>query len=62
MGLKPKSKGHANFYECCDLMKKVYLKYIYIVTFFGGSLFEVVSSIAKKSGSYIHFIGSSHLV
>ena len=25
MGLKPKSKGHANFYECCDLTKKVYL-------------------------------------
>ena len=26
MGLKPKNKGHANFYECCDLTKKVYLK------------------------------------
>ena len=25
MGLKPKNKGHANFYECCDLTKKVYL-------------------------------------
>ena len=24
-GLKPKSKGHMNFYECCDLTKKVYL-------------------------------------
>ena len=24
-GLKPKNKSHANFYECCDLMKKVYL-------------------------------------
>ena len=24
-GLKPKNKGHANFYECCDLTKKVYL-------------------------------------
>ena len=23
-GLKPKNKGHMNFYECCDLMKKVY--------------------------------------
>ena len=21
-GLKPKNKGHANFYECCDLTKK----------------------------------------
>ena len=29
MGLKPKNNGHANFYECCDLTKKVYLIYIY---------------------------------
>ena len=27
-GLKPKIKGHANFYECSDLTKKVYLTYI----------------------------------
>ena len=26
MGLKPKNKGCANFYECCDLTKKVYLE------------------------------------
>ena len=25
MGLKPKNKGHINFYECCYLTKKVYL-------------------------------------
>ena len=24
-GLKPKNKGHTNFYECCDLTKKLYL-------------------------------------
>ena len=24
-GLKPKNKGHVNFYECCDLTKNVYL-------------------------------------
>ena len=30
-GLKPKNKGHTNFYECCDLTKKVYL--IYTVEF-----------------------------
>ena len=24
-GLKPKNKGHSNFYECCDLTEKVYL-------------------------------------
>ena len=26
--LKPKNKGHANFYECFDLTEKVYLVYI----------------------------------
>ena len=26
-GLKPINKGHTNFYECCDLTKKVYLMY-----------------------------------
>ena len=25
-GLTPKNKGHTNFYKCCDLTKKVYLK------------------------------------
>ena len=29
MGLKPKNKGHANFYECCDLTEKVYLLFIH---------------------------------
>ena len=28
-GLKPKNNDHMNFYECCDLTKKVYLIYIY---------------------------------
>ena len=27
-GLKPKNKGHTNFYECCDLKKKIRLEYI----------------------------------
>jgi hypothetical protein len=27
-GLKPKNKDHTNFYECCDLTKKVYLMYL----------------------------------
>ena len=26
--LKPENKGHMNFYECCDLTKKVCLKYL----------------------------------
>ena len=29
-GLKPKNKGHKNFYECCDLTKKVCLMFIYV--------------------------------
>ena len=28
-GLKPKNKDHMNFYECCDLTKKVYLMLLY---------------------------------
>ena len=31
-GLKLKNKGHINFYECCDLAKKVYLMYIQELT------------------------------
>ena len=27
-GLKPKYKGHPNFYQCCDFMKRVYLLYV----------------------------------
>ena len=35
-GLKPKNKGYTNFYECCDLTKKVYLKYVvtYVSNYF----------------------------
>ena len=32
-GLKPKNKGHTNFYKCCDLMKKVYLVHILKLVF-----------------------------
>ena len=28
-GLKHKNKGRTNFYECCDLTKKLYLQYIH---------------------------------
>ena len=30
-GLKLKNKDQANFYECCDLTKKVYLTYVCIM-------------------------------
>ena len=29
-GLKLENKGHTNFYECCDLTKKVYLVNAYV--------------------------------
>ena len=28
-GSEAQNKGHANFYECCDLTEKVYLMYMY---------------------------------
>ena len=28
-GLQPKNKGHINFYECCDLTKKVCLMHTF---------------------------------
>ena len=31
-GLKPKNKGHTDFYECCDLTKKVYLMFFFDYT------------------------------
>ena len=32
-GLKPKNKAHTNFYECCDLTKKVYLLQVLITLY-----------------------------
>ena len=32
-GLKPKNKGHMNFYECCDFTKKVCLIYMLHIFF-----------------------------
>ena len=30
-GMNPKFKDQMNFYECCDLMKKVYLIYLFFI-------------------------------
>ena len=47
-GLKLKNKGHTNFYECCDLTKKVYLTYIlhreYFLILITFRIFKVFSS------------------
>ena len=45
-GLKPKNNGQTNFYECCDLTKKVYLRYLVHVAY-------IVDSIMKILGLWI---------
>ena len=32
-GLKPINKGHTNFFECCDLTKKIYLGFLVGIRF-----------------------------
>ena len=44
----PKNKGHANFYECCDLMKKVYLQNTYQLYLPSISL-KVVQKIGEEN-------------
>ena len=43
-GLKPKKKDQMNFYECCDLTKKVYLTYVHIYSI---SVYMYVETSAK---------------
>ena len=47
--LKSKNKGHTNFYDCCDLTKKVYLLYLLLTFSFFlsniGSLFIYMQTI-----------------
>ena len=38
-GLKPKNKDDTNFYECCDLTEKVYILYLYLISYFSFSSF-----------------------
>ena len=45
-GLKPKDKGQTNFYECCDLTKKVYLKYVVLQAGLLNSSYKVVVVVA----------------
>ena len=49
-GLKPKNKGHTNFYECCDLTKKVYLIYMFVPV-----LVTLESFLTKK----YNYVGTS---
>ena len=43
-GLKPKNNGQTNFYECCDLTKKVYLIYIHKYTY----MYDIIEDIVCK--------------
>ena len=46
-GLKLKNKGHTNFYECCDLTNKVYLKYIGTSTYMSSHIFYGSNAACK---------------
>ena len=48
-GLKPKNKGHMNFYECCDLTEKVYLKYMHTTT---PTLLQTLVNSSQKMVPY----------
>ena len=58
MGLKLKNKGQTNFYECCDLTKKVYLMYtcLYLIDMkkriwsISGAISGVPGPTYEKSG------------
>ena len=55
-GLKPKNKGHTNFYECCDLTKKVYLVLPHRQKEIPESQQNVISSTSEIS-LYCDFLG-----
>ena len=48
-GLKPKNKGRTNFYECCDLTKKVYLSSICLYC-------------RKKYSNYCHYMYTANMI
>ena len=55
-GLKPKNKDHMNFYECCDLTKKVYLIYMYLVHYihkWKNFWHALPSSLRQFSSTYL---------
>ena len=60
-GLKPKNKGHTNFYECCNLMKKVYLKTVYFSFFLTHSIWGLLFNSTSIRKFYVHFPIFLHL-
>ena len=54
MGLMPKNKGHMNFYECCDLTKKVYL---ILPIFHFYHHIRIVLPIGKCSATMLEALG-----
>ena len=71
--LEPKNKGHTNFFESCDLTKKIYLKFSYVVVyissksnFFSKSIFlewkktqDITNSLYDSNQS--HFLSRRSL-
>ena len=45
----PKNKGHMNFYECCDLTKKVYLIIIFVAELSKFRILLITSQQANKA-------------
>jgi len=56
-GLEPKNERHMNFYECCDLTKKVYLKYVvtYVSNYFKIKNMENENQLLVPILSYYYF-------
>ena len=49
MGLKPKNKGQTNFFECCDLTKKVYLLTLISIRFSSCSGYDTRAQRSTES-------------
>ena len=72
-GLKPKNNGNTNFYECCDLTKKVYLQYFHtsysntsnFIRFIKSPKHDVALSALKAGSKFevspIEFWNSNHV-
>ena len=50
--MKPKDKGHTNFYECCDLTEKVYLAVPYNNTTIMLMIDRVMNDAVQKLSPY----------
>ena len=53
-GLKPKNKGHTNFYQCCDLTKKSISSVLdYLAAIESGSYYGNLHYYSDRSSLYV---------